>query len=269
MKRFLGNSALALFLILLFCGELLYQQAPKLVFYGAYFGNTQVQTVADTLPGMQAVSLKAADGTTLHGWLLNRGQKAPLVVVYGGNNMNVGAFAGLSELAAHSSFLLLNHRGYGKSEGVPSEQLVVEDARQALRYFRQYLGEPERVILLGFSLGTGVATQVADSEKVDQLILACPFDSVLATACQHIPVLPEYLPLDPFRSDLAAPQVRCPVTILMATQDTIVPNERTLNLQSCFTNTQAQLHRVECGHNDIMLQPAARAIIQPLLQGWR
>ncbi len=269
MKRFLALSALSLLcMFLLACGLLGYV-GPRLVFYGAYFGDTRVETVADRMPEMKPVSFTAADGTTLRGWLRDRGAGAPLVVAYGGNNMNVGDFAGLSELAAHSSLLLLNHRGYGESEGSPTEALVVDDARRALRHFRHLQGEPERVILLGFSLGTGVATQVAASEQVDALILACPFDSVLATACQHIPLLPKLLPLAPFRSDLAAEQVRCPVTIFMATQDTIVPNERTLNLIRHFRHTHVRLHRVDCGHNDIIFHPDTPKLLQALLQGWR
>ncbi len=269
MKRLLLRTALALLFLLGLLYALACHLGPRIVFYGAYFDNTQGPTLADHTPGMQPVSFTAADGTTLRGWLLDRGPGAPLVVAYGGNNMNVGNFAGLAELAEGSSLLLLNHRGYGESEGKPTEARVVSDARQALCHFRQQLGEPARVALLGFSLGTGVATQVAASEKVDQLILACPFDSVLATGCQHVALLPRLIPLDHFRSDLAAPQVRCPVTIIMATQDTIVPNERTLALIPCFRNTQVTLKKVPCGHNEVMIQAETQEILKPLLQTQR
>ncbi len=266
MKQFFLRAPLALLFLLGLLYALACHYGPKIVFYGAYYGDTRGATLADHTPGMEPASFTTADGTTLHGWLLNRGAEAPLVVAYGGNNMNVGDFAGLAELAEGSSLLLLNHRGYGESEGQPTEARVVDDARQALRHFRQQLGEPARVTLLGFSLGTGVATQVAASEKVDQLILACPFDSVLATGCQHVALLPRLIPMDHFRSDLAAPQVRCPVTIIMATQDTIVPNERTLSLIPCFRNTQVTLKRVPCGHNEVMIQAETQEILKPLLQ---
>ncbi len=269
MKRFLLIAALALLGIL----ALLYGAAcwygPQIVFYGAHFGDTRGQTVADTQPGFEPVSFTTADGTMLRGWLRNCGPGFPLVVAYGGNNMNVGNFAGLAPLACHSSFLLLNHRGYGDSEGQPCEEAVVSDARQALQHYRRVLGEPERVIVLGFSLGTGVATQVAASEAVDQLILVCPFDNVVATGCQHLPLLPRLLPLPSFHSDLAAPKVSCPVSIFMATQDSIVPNERTQALIPCFTNTQVRVHPIPCGHNEAMFLPEALELIQPLLQGWR
>ncbi len=267
MRRFLTLSALALLGIALLACGLVYHYGPRLVFFGAHFDDTNRPTLADRMPEMQRVAFTTADGTVLRGWLRDCGQGSPLVVAYGGNNMNVGDFAGLARLAAHSSFLLLNHRGYGESEGVPSEEAVVSDARQALHHFRAQLGQPERVIVLGFSLGTGVATQVAATEPIDQLILACPFDSVAATGRQHVGSIASILPLPAFRSDLAAEQVSCPVTIIMATQDTIVPNERTLELLRHFRH--AQLRKVDCGHNEAMFRAETLECIQPLIQGLR
>ncbi len=265
MKRFLITAAL----VLLFAAGLLWAlacwAAPRIAFYGAYFDDTRHTTLANRMPEMEAVEFRTADGTLLRGWLRNAGAGAPLVVAYGGNNMNVGDFAGLAGLAPQSSLLLLNHRGYGHSEGKPTEAVVVDDARQALRHFRRQLGQPARVTVLGFSLGTGVATQVAAAEPVQQLILACPFDSVAATGRQHVGALADVLPLPAFRSDLAAPQVSCPVSIFMATQDTIVPNARTEALLPCFSGTEVQLHRVNCGHNEAMFHPETLVVLRELL----
>ncbi len=265
MRRFLLTLLSLAALLLLALTPFACSYGPKIVFYGAHFGDTKGLTEADVTPGMQPISFTTEDGTTLRGWLHNRGKDAPLVVAYGGNNMNVGDFAGLAALAPHTSFLLLNHRGYGYSEGTPNEERVVGDAKAALRHYREQLGHP-RTTLLGFSLGTGVATQVAATENVAQLILACPFDSVIATGCQHISVLPHLVGIDHFRSDLAAPQVSCPVTILMGTQDTIVPNERTLALVPCFREGLVTLHRIDCGHNEMMSHPDALRLLIPLLQ---
>ncbi len=267
MRRFLTITALALLCILGLCYGVLCYVAPRIVFYGAYFDDTRGDTAADSMRSMKPVSFTAEDGTVLRGWLRNRGEGAPLVVMYGGNNMNVGDFAVLARLAPESSVLLLNHRGYGESEGMPCEEDIVQDARMALRHFRAQLGQPQHVTLLGFSLGTGVATQVAATERVQQLILACPFDSVIATGCQHAGPLVYLLPMDSFRSDLAAAKVRCPVTIFMGTQDSIIPNERTLNLASCFRNTKVQLHRIESGHNEIFSYAKTQKELALLLLG--
>ncbi len=253
MRRFLKLSALSLLLILAVLYGLAFHYGPQLVYYGAYFGDTHTSPPTDWMVrGAIPTEFRAEDGTVLSGWLWNRGPAAPLLIAYAGNNMNACSLDWLARLAPKSSILLLNHRGYGDSEGTPTEAVIVDDARQALRHYRTVLGCPPSVTLLGFSLGTGVATQVAATEKVAQLILACPFDSALATACDHVPLLPHLIPMDAFRSDLAAPQVRCPVTIFLGERDTIVPPERTRRLAECFTAAPSvELHAVQSGHNDI------------------
>ena len=265
MRRFLKRSALALLFILAIVYGLMCYYAPKIVFYGAYFDDTRACPAAESSPDAEAIEFTTADGTVLRGWLWNRGAGLPLVAVYGGNNMNVGSLAGLAAVAPRTNFLMLNHRGYGGSEGEPTEERVIGDARAALQHYRAQLGNPQHVTLLGFSLGTGVATQLAATEAPGALILACPFDSVLATACQHVPVLPRLLPIDHFRSDLAAPKVTCPVTTFMGVNDTIVPPARTMSLMKCFTSTEVMLHIIPSGHNDIFAHREVQDVLVPLL----
>ncbi len=258
MRRFFLRSALALFIILLVLAGLTWCQAPKFVYYGAYFGDTSHSEIAGLVPGSTEVSYRMEDGVTLRGWLWNRGSQAPLVIVYGGNNMNVGDLADLARVDRRRSYLMVNHRGFGASEGEPSEELLVADAREVLRRARRQLGQPTHTALIGYSLGTGVATQVAAGEQVDALILACPFDSILAVACHHVPLLPRILPIDHYRSDLAAPQVRCPVTVFMGEKDDIVPPAHTERLLRCFTATKVTLHTIPCGHTNIFDQASVR-----------
>ncbi len=228
----------------------------EFIYPGAYSCDTTESPVAERTPGGTAVSYRMADGTTLRGWLWNRGVNASLVLVYGGNCMNVGELADLAQRDSQRSYLFVNYRGYGKSEGLPSEELLIADARTVLLQVRRQLQHNGKLALLGYSLGTGVATQLAATEAVDALILVCPFDSMLEVGCHHVPLLPRLVPMDHFRSDLAAPKVLCPVTILLGERDDIVPPDNSLRLAQCFTNTQVKLLRFPCGHNDIFAQRA-------------
>ncbi len=266
MRRILLCSALALIVILLGLAGLAWYYGPKIVYYGAYFDDTSTTRIAPRVPGAERVEYRMGDGTRLRGWLWDRGPRASLVVVYGGNNMNVGDLAGLAWLDRRRSYLMVNHRGFGESEGEPSEEQLVADAREVLRRTRRQLDYPAHTALIGYSLGTGVATQVAAAEKVDALILACPFDSVLAVGCHHVPLLPKLIPMDHFRSDLAAPKVRCPVTIFLGERDTVVPPAHTERLCACFTATKATLHRVPCGHANIFDQRRLRRALSDALE---
>lgn len=198
-----------------------------------------------------AVSITTDDGTCLRGWFFNRGAGTPLVVCYGGNAMNAGYFAQLAAADPTRSYLMMNYRGYGGSEGEPSEELLVKDARFCLAVARRALGTPASVSLIGFSLGSGVATQVAAAEKVDSLVLVCPFDSITSVACNIVPLLPRLLPLDTWDSAAFAPHINCRVSVLRAKYDTIVPADSTDALIRAFKQVPTTVHTFDADHNNI------------------
>lgn len=212
-----------------------------------------------------AIIIQAEDGTALQGWFFNRGASTPLVVIYGGNAMNVGNFANLAASDTQRSYLLMNYRGYGNSAGEPSEKQILADARYTLRYARNAMGNPEAPLcFIGFSLGTGVATQLAATENPASLILVCPFDSMTSVACNVVPFFPRLAPMDSWKSVNYASKVRCPVTILRAKHDQVVPAESTDALIKALP-TPPVVRQFETDHNTIFsAQGFVPAIMQAL-----
>lgn len=212
-----------------------------------------------------AIAIPAEDGTVLRGWFFNRGAATPLVVMYGGNAMNVGTFASLAASDPTRSYLLMNYRGYGNSAGEPSEKQLVADARYTIRYARNAMGNPEAPLcLVGFSLGTGVATQLAATENPAGLLLVCPFDSMTNVACHVVPFFPRIVPMDSWKSVNYAAQVRCPVTILRARYDQVVPAESTDALIKALPNPPV-VRQFEADHNTIFsAQGFVPAVMQAL-----
>lgn len=170
-------------------------------------------------------------GTTLRGWLINR-DADNLLIYYGGNaeevSFQLSRFAQLNEQAV----LLLNYRGYGESEGEPSEQALVEDALYVFDKAPELLGwQPKKISLLGRSLGSGVAVQVASQRQVDRVILVTPFASILSMAQAHYPWLPvESLLKHPFNSAKHIRKVTAPLFILLAEYDDVVPHSSSRRL---------------------------------------
>lgn len=199
-----------------------------------------------------AIELPSEDGTsTLRGWFFNRGANTPLVVLFGGNAMNVGTMANLAAADPARSYLLMNYRGYGGSTGEPSQKDIVPDARYAIRYARAAMGNPSaQLYLAGFSLGSAVATHVAVTEQPAGIILICPFDNMKSVACNVVPFIPRLLPLDPWDSVRVAPQITCPVTIISANYDQVLPDGSTDKLIRAF-RTPPTVHRFEADHNNI------------------
>lgn len=203
----------------------------------------------------ERVEFKAQDGTALRGWFFNRGPNTPLVAFYGGNAMNVGGFTDIAKADSSRSYLLINYRGYGNSEGEPSESAIVKDSCHALSLASEKLGKPVSVTLVGFSLGSGVATQVAAAVKPDALILICPFDSITEVACNYVPFVPRLVPLDSWRSVDYAPGISCRVAILRALKDSIVPPYSTDSLIRAFSATTPAVFEFDCDHNQIFSAP--------------
>ncbi len=211
-----------------------------------------------------AIEFPSEDGTsTLRGWFFNRGPNTPLVVMYGGNAMNVGMMANIAATDTKRSYLLMNYRGYGNSTGEPGQKAIVADARLGIRYARTAMGNPNaQLYLVGFSLGSAVATHVAISESPAGIVLVCPFDNINSVACNIVPIIPRLMPLDPWDSARVAPQINCPVTIMQANYDKAVPEISTQKLIQAF-RTPPTVHRFEADHNNIF---SAAGFTQVLMQ---
>jgi fermentation-respiration switch protein FrsA (DUF1100 family) len=202
----------------------------------------------------------SADGVKIHGWLLrNRDQlESPRYFLYcHGNGENVshaGSWAGLeivTKLGGH--VLVFDYRGYGKSEGSPHEAGIKLDAERALAVLCDKFDiEPTEVILIGQSLGGGVAAHLAASQGCKALVLQKTFTSLPDVAQAKFPFVPaHYLMRNRFDSSLAVEAYDGPVHQSHGETDRVIPFrfgkqlfEKTSHPLSKFVNLG------QCGHND-------------------
>jgi uncharacterized protein len=197
-------------------------------------------------------------GLALHGWLVRK--KDPpgnLLIYYGGNAEEVSLNLGELDLLPVDALLLMNYRGYGLSQGQPAEAGLVADAIWVLDTVTRRLAlGPEQVTLMGRSLGTGVAVQVAARRPVKGLILVTPFDSLVSVARQHYPFLPVSLLLKHrFDSLSLAPQQSQPALFLVAASDEVVPNSSSQRLSRAWGGEVRPVTIAGAGHNDIHQSP--------------
>ena len=204
-------------------------------------------------------------GTRLHGWVLNPGRRGA-VIYFGGN----------SELITHRreffedvfddhSIYLVNYRGYGKSEGRPSEAGLFSDALAIYDHVRE---RHPAVIAYGRSLGSGVAVHLAAERRLDRLILLTPYDSVAEIGQRSYPIFPVRLLIrDRFDSAARAAEISTPVLITAAEQDRVIPLPRTLALRAAFSNAPLQYQVIAgAAHNDIVDFPAYRDAVRTFLR---
>jgi pimeloyl-ACP methyl ester carboxylesterase len=195
-----------------------------------------------------------SDGATLRIWTVERAGPAALIY-FGGNAEDVGASIGVfaARLPDHSLYFV-NYRGYGGSTGRPSEDALVGDA--IALYDRLHARHPE-ISVLGRSLGSGVAVQLAGERHVERLVLVTPFDSLVNVARAHFSWLPvALLMIDRYDSGARAQSVGAPVLVVAAEADEIVPRARTDALIDAFKIRPRVIVLNGARHNDLDLDPA-------------
>ena len=206
----------------------------------------------------------AGGGADLKIWVVERpGQKA--LLYFGGNAedvaFNLNAFA--SAFPGHSLYLV-NYRGYGGSGGSPSETGLVSDAIALYDHLRPRHRE---ISVIGRSLGSGIAVQLASAREVRRLALVTPFDSLVNVARAHFWYFPVGLLLrDRYDSAGRVPAVDAQTLIVIAGSDEIIPRASTEALVTAFPPAQVQVLVIEgARHNEIDLDPRYHARLQAFL----
>ena len=162
------------------------------------------------------------------------------VIYFGGNAEDVAASAaGLADVFADHAVYLLHYPGYGGAPGKPSEAAIAADA---LALFDRVAAQHRRVVVIGRSLGSGVAVQVASARPVARLVLVTPYDSLEEIAVKNYPVFPvRWMMLDRFDSGRHAAKVTAPTLLIAAERDEVIPRASTDRLLGRFGHGVAKL----------------------------
>ncbi len=184
-------------------------------------------TPADVGLLYEPVSLTTSDQVELDGWFLPAAASRGVILFCHGNAGNIShRFDSLlifNQLGF--STLIFDYRGYGRSQGRPSEAGTYHDAEAAWRYLVEERGvEPDHIILFGRSLGAAVAARLATVHRAGGLILESCFTSVPDMAAHLYPLLPVRL-LSRLRYNVldSLAQVSCPLLVVHSRDDEIIP----------------------------------------------
>ena len=180
------------------------------------------------------------------------------LVYFGGNAEDVAyTLSELAELFSDRAIYGMHYRGYSGSSGRPAEAALRSDA-QAL--FELVHARHPDVIVVGRSLGSSLAIQLAAEEPISRLVLITPFESILSIARRVAPFLPMGLLLrDKYESWRYAPRVTCPTLVIAASHDELVPLADTRRLVAAFPPNVATLKVVNgTDHNSVSAEAEFR-----------
>ncbi len=185
----------------------------------------------------------------LHGWLRRNSEEdtAPLLLFFGGNGQNSSNAMQLLEAMGSFSYfeghhvLFVDYPGYGLSEGSPSENSLFAAASEVYDYAAKLDSvDPNRISVLGYSIGTGVATYLASQREVRGLLLLAPYDKGLSLYngtlnIFHGPL--KWLARFKFDSVTYAREIEVSPLIVTSRNDEVIPYTLSLTLAEAFANT--------------------------------
>ena len=239
---------------------LLALQERRLIFFP-----TRTLAAAPADFGLRAdeLSITAADGVTLHGWWIE-GPGDRVLIWYHGNAGNIGdrlhnARWFVDRLGV--DVVLVDYRGYGRSEGTPDEEGLYLDGLAIYDAVAARSARVENIVLFGRSLGGAVAIETALRRPAGALVLESVFRSVPALAREHYWFVPSAVVRTRMDNVSKIARVRTPTLVLHGDRDRIVPLSHGRRLFEAAASA-ARFHLIEgAGHNDTWLvggEPYAR-----------
>jgi uncharacterized protein len=213
-------SILAIYILTIVCMTIFQRRLQ-------YFPDRRLVDPAQAgMNGVEDLRLTTNDGETLVAWYVPARDWHPLILYFHGNGGalidRIPRFRALA--ASGYGLLATSYRGYGGSTGSPTQKGLMEDGETAYLEARVRGYDGDRIVLMGESLGTGVAIALAATHEAAALVLDSPYSSAVEVAAAHYPIFPvNWLMFDRFRSDLAIGDVHIPILVLHGDEDDVVP----------------------------------------------
>lgn len=229
---------------------------------------------ADTTPTdmnlpYEDVALRAADGVTLSAWFMPSPAPRGAMLYLHGNSGNLCDWVHAVDRFVWAGYhvLLVDYRGYGRSEGVPTEHGLYLDVEAAWDWLEaRFAPSGLQLYVLGKSLGTGVATHLAAKHPMAGLILDSPFTSMREVVALHSKPLPRLLVPKMFESLSKADKINAPTLILHGDEDALIPVNHGLRLFEKITAPKALGVIPGARHNDITSFPTYEHLVRIFLR---
>lgn len=193
------------------------------------------------------------DGHQLQGWeVIGSNKPSNIVIIYfGGNGEDVAATIPALEKLPSSIIYAFNYRGYGLSTGSPSETDLYQDASHIFNYVKKN-NPTSKIAIMGYSLGSAVAGQLAAKTDVSYLILFAPLFSVERIAMEKFGhLIPSWIITNKFQLSEKVRGVKAKTLVICAGKDSIIPFSHSEETYSNLTSPK-EIHSIDAaGHNDL------------------
>lgn len=211
--------------------------------------------------------IKVEDSIKLHGILFKSDSSKGLVFYLHGNGGAINSWGGVATTYTDLGYdvFIMDYRGYGKSEGVISSEKELYNDIDLV--FNSIINEynQKRKIIIGYSLGTGLAAYLSQSQSIDLLILQAPYYSMLDMVKLKYPFVPSFLLKFKLESNKYLLNSQSSIVIFHGKNDELIPCEASKRLFE-ENKEKAELILLDYqGHNDMTSHPDYKLKIEKLL----
>lgn len=212
------------------------------------------------------IFIKTADGISIQSWYSPAQNDMPTILYFHGNASHMGNRAGIYSALAGKGFgvLAVSYRGYGKSDGFPSEHGLYTDGRATISFLTNNRQIPlKNIIIYGESLGTGVSVQIATEYKVGAIILQAPYTSIIGRAAEIYFFIPVKLVMtERFDSLSKISLVNSPLLILHGEQDETIPIRHGKAMLKAANSPKEAVFFPDVGHNNFDSAAIATVVLE-------
>lgn len=209
------------------------------------------------------VSLRVANDALLRG-LHVKNNSSTLLLYFGGNADDAVQFVTHVPNAKQVDMVMFNYRGYGHSTGKPSQDALYRDA---VSIYDTYAPLYKKVIIVGRSLGTAMATYLSSQRKSELTLLITPFDSIASIAKEDYWWLPvTWLIKHPFPSEHYMTKVKQPVSIMEVENDDTTPRVHLEKIKTKILNLEEHYIFKDTTHGEVLNHPDFEQVIQQMIK---
>lgn len=196
----------------------------------------------------------------------SQNKNAPLLIYFGGNADDATRILLHVENLRKFDVLSFNYRGYVKSTGKPSQRVLFSDS---IKIYDEY-AKDKKVILIGRSLGTGVATYLASKRDVIGVILITPYDSIASMAKAKYPIFPiKYLLKHKFESVKHILEVKAPVGLIEVKGDDVVTKKHFDKLKEKVPNLALHVSLENTTHGEVLSHPDFEESLKKIMKRFK
>lgn len=222
MSKIFINIIYTIFAFLMLLYILLFIFQRKLLYFPTNSNDSLVKEILKEYP-KSLITIKLKKDITLKGYFIEKSDKA--VLYFGGNAENIEYFINNNNSFFDKiSLASFYYRGYGLSTGKINQKNLFKDALRIYDYLIKEKNIKE-IVVMGRSLGTGVATYLAYKRKVTKVILISPYDSILKIALEKFPFISKFMIKDRYESEKYANKINYPLLAIYSKSDMVVTSK--------------------------------------------